>query len=259
MLHLTLAGNLLNAVGGEPNLTSDDFVPLYPTHLPTGQTTFEVNIEKFSLSAIQNFLNIERPAPILSEHAEVVKLVENIVTIQGDHIDESISESDIPFVPYETKEDGSYELYYKVAIIPHDKLSFKRKQTVTKSFLPTFKSTDSEGNEIELHYWSIGEFYRAISLGFATLSKSMPPEELFCGDPKRQFGRKYYYSGGGESFEVTDLKSAMAAIELIAGQGEGSHEKVYDDKNEIAHYYRFNQIIQGRYYRVPDNDGKNGD
>jgi len=59
--------------------------------------------------------------------------------------------------------------------------------------------------------------------------------------------------------EVTDLESALAAMELIAGQGEGYNNKVYDAGNEIAHYYRFDQIRQGRYYRVPNKDGSNGD
>jgi hypothetical protein len=254
MLHLTLAGNLLNAVGGKPDLISDDFVPPYPTHLPTGETTFEVNIEKFSTSAIQTFLNIERPAPMLPHHTKIVTLLKNDAAIPHERPDEFIHGNGHPFIPAEKKEDANY-----VVMVPHDKLSFKRKQTATKSFLPSVKTTDTEGNEVELHYWSIGEFYYAIRLGFAHLSEIMPPEELFCGDPSRQIGGIDYYSGGGILHKVTDLDSAMAAIKLIAGQGEGNPTKVYDDDNEIAHYYRFDQIIQGRYYRVPDKDGNNGD
>src|SRR5580692_6531726 len=44
MLHLTLAANLLNAVGGSPDLKEHDFVPSYPTFLPTGQDDFDVGI-----------------------------------------------------------------------------------------------------------------------------------------------------------------------------------------------------------------------
>lgn len=36
MLHLALAANLLNAVGGNPVLFSENFIPLYPTRLPGG-------------------------------------------------------------------------------------------------------------------------------------------------------------------------------------------------------------------------------
>ncbi|WP_010181942.1 ferritin-like domain-containing protein [Aquimarina agarilytica] len=64
MLHLTLAANMLNAVGGTPDLTGEGFVPLYPTYLPDGETDFKVGLEKFSIAAIDTFLNIERPAEI---------------------------------------------------------------------------------------------------------------------------------------------------------------------------------------------------
>ena len=258
MLHLLLVGNLLNAVGGTPDLTSDDFVPSYPTHLPTGDTTFEVNIERFSHAAIETFLKIERPTQ-RPRDVGAVEHVTSAVPIQGADLDKSIRESPKPLVPVEKKEDGNYQLHYDVLMIPHDKLSPKRQQKATKSFLPAVQATDTEGNEVELHYWSIGEFYQAISLGFVELSKIMPRKKLFCGDSKRQIGSISYYSGGGHAHEVTDLKSALAALELIAGQGEGYNNEVYDAENEIAHYYRFDQIRQGRYYRVPDKYGKNGD
>jgi len=61
MLHLTLAANLLNAIDGKPNLTHPDFVPRYPHILPHSGGHFEINIEKFSQSALKVFLQIERP------------------------------------------------------------------------------------------------------------------------------------------------------------------------------------------------------
>src|ERR1700685_2595513 len=44
MLHLTLAANIFNAVGGEPNLTAPNFVPKYPAPLPDGETDFKVSL-----------------------------------------------------------------------------------------------------------------------------------------------------------------------------------------------------------------------
>lgn len=61
MLHLTLAANLLNAVGGTPDLTRADFVPRYPTALPSGETDFLVDVQRFSVDAVNTFLKIERP------------------------------------------------------------------------------------------------------------------------------------------------------------------------------------------------------
>ncbi len=68
MLHLTLAANMLNAVGGNPDLTGEGFVPIYPAYLPDGETDFKVGLEKFSMSAIDTFLNIERPAVVDSRN-----------------------------------------------------------------------------------------------------------------------------------------------------------------------------------------------
>ncbi len=62
MLHLTLAANILNAVGGEPCLTTKDFVPCYPARLPDGETDFTVDLQRFSKDAIETFLKIERPS-----------------------------------------------------------------------------------------------------------------------------------------------------------------------------------------------------
>ena len=62
MLHLTLSANILNAVGGTPDLTKKGFIPKFPTYLPNGEEDFEVSIESFSPKTIDNFLLIERPA-----------------------------------------------------------------------------------------------------------------------------------------------------------------------------------------------------
>jgi hypothetical protein len=61
MLHLALAANLLNAVGGKPNLVDPCFVPPYPVYLPTGERDFEVHLRSFSRDTIKTFLKIERP------------------------------------------------------------------------------------------------------------------------------------------------------------------------------------------------------
>jgi Ferritin-like len=62
MLHLTLVANVMNAVGGTPDLTQPDFVPSYPACLPDGETDFEVDLQPFSREAVATFMKIERPA-----------------------------------------------------------------------------------------------------------------------------------------------------------------------------------------------------
>ncbi|MCC9307366.1 ferritin-like protein [Kitasatospora sp. RB6PN24] len=61
MLHLTLAANVLNAIGGTPDLTLPGFVPTYPAYLPDGEDDFTVDLRPFSPEAVETFCRIERP------------------------------------------------------------------------------------------------------------------------------------------------------------------------------------------------------
>jgi len=106
----------------------------------------------------------------------------------------------------------------------------------------------------EMQYYSIGEFYEEIIRGVRYLHAQYAAhgKELFTGDPRRQVTPEYYYSGGGEIVAVTGLDSALAALRLIAEQGEGLGGGIYDDEGELAHYYRFQQLEIGRYYQKGD-------
>lgn len=73
MLHLTLVANVLNAVGGTPDLTEPDFVSSYPALLPDGETDFQVHRERFSPKCIATFLKIERPHEPPSEEKRLLR------------------------------------------------------------------------------------------------------------------------------------------------------------------------------------------
>lgn len=67
MQHMTLAANMLNAIGGQPLVNDPKFIPQYPGGLPFhigdrhGQQ-FEVPLKAFSLSVVENvFMRIEEP------------------------------------------------------------------------------------------------------------------------------------------------------------------------------------------------------
>lgn len=200
MLHLTLAANLMNSIGGQVNLTTEDFVPSYPAYLPDGEKDFQVPLERFSRSAIETFLKIERPGKAPSESQR--KLRRGHGLLQGGPRSGVLLAAQAP--------EGGEEGFY-----------------------------------------SIGEFYEEIRRGFVHLHEQHG-SSLFSGDPRRQIGPEYYYSGGGEVHVVTDLRSATAAIELISGQGEGLGGGIYDKEKELAHYYRFDQLVKGRYYQKRD-------
>ncbi len=195
MLHLTLAANVLNAVGGKPDLSVKGFCPVYPAYLPDGETDFQVSLEPFSPSAIDSFLKIERPGKAPTEEHRVKRRARI----------------------------GSHHL----AAVP---------------------------GEADLHFYSIGEFYYEIELGLKYLHQQMG-DKLFSGDPRKQVGPEYFYSGGGKLTVVTDLPSALAALEQIIEQGEGLGDKtkrIYDHEGELAHYYRFDELKKGRRYQKGD-------
>ncbi len=62
MLHLTLAANILNAIGGSPQIDVPSILPSFPAYLPHSNQAFEVSLRKFSPEALETFLMIERPA-----------------------------------------------------------------------------------------------------------------------------------------------------------------------------------------------------
>jgi hypothetical protein len=64
MLHMTIAANILIAIGGSPSINTASFIPKYPGPLPLsiGGTGFVVGIEPFSKPLVQNvFMTIEEP------------------------------------------------------------------------------------------------------------------------------------------------------------------------------------------------------
>jgi hypothetical protein len=62
MLHMTLASNVLNALGGSPKIGKQGFIPAYPGPLPGGvDGSLTVNLAPFSMNQLETFLDIEEP------------------------------------------------------------------------------------------------------------------------------------------------------------------------------------------------------
>jgi Ferritin-like len=178
MLHMLLACNLLNAIGGAPNINSPNFVQAYPTHLPgTVNTGLVVPLKPFSKTLVETvFMEIEEPETPLSFP---------VMTL-----------ADLDLPPSRT----------------------------------------------------IGQFYGRIKDKLETLGAA-----AFTGDPARQVSTPEFEAILPETQQtVTDLKSAVAAIEFIVEQGEGTAEEP-DLKGELAHYYKFAEISKGRTLIVNPN------
>jgi hypothetical protein len=191
MLHLTLAANLLNAVGGRPRLDIPQMLPGYPRPLPHSDGSFEISLFPFGPEAIETFLKIEQPSPT---------------------------------------------------------------------------SGPPEGD----NYETIGQFYQAIERGLRELSRTLGEANVFCGDPARQITDQHFYSGGGRIIAVDSLATALTALEEIVEQGEGAgHAQVWDgdsdvfhpERDQVAHYYRFQELKLGRRYLRGDTprSGPTGD
>ena len=67
MQHMTLAANMLNAIGGQPDIDKPDFIPHYPGGLPfhigdRDGKQFDVPLQRFSLDGVEQvFMRIEEP------------------------------------------------------------------------------------------------------------------------------------------------------------------------------------------------------
>jgi hypothetical protein len=62
MLHMTLAANVLNALGGSPQIDKPSFIPIYPGPLPGGvESDLVVHLAPFSADQLGTFLQIEQP------------------------------------------------------------------------------------------------------------------------------------------------------------------------------------------------------
>jgi hypothetical protein len=110
----------------------------------------------------------------------------------------------------------------------------------------------------DMHFYSIGEFYKAVQRGLEYLEQELSAQgkTLFVGEEARQITAEYYYSGGGEVIAVNDLATAREAIRIISEQGEGLGGEIFDKEGELAHYRRFEQLLLGRYYQPGDRGGE---
>jgi hypothetical protein len=62
MLHMTLACNILNALGGSPVLDRPGLIPTYPGPLPGGvESDLIVHLAQFSREQVHSFMTIEEP------------------------------------------------------------------------------------------------------------------------------------------------------------------------------------------------------
>ena len=105
------------------------------------------------------------------------------------------------------------------------------------------------------HALTIGWFYSQIERGLKRLAQQDPG--LFSHNPDRQVSG---WRGPGTLLAVDSLEAALAALREIVEQGEGTTGKGENPSNpedgyhEIAHYYRFEEIVRGHRMVLRDGD-----
>ncbi|MDT3397603.1 ferritin-like protein [Streptomyces sp. B1866] len=206
MLHMALAGNVLIAVGGRPRIGSQGFVPKYPGHLPGGiRPDLTVRLRRCSKEQVRDVF-MSIERPDKPINMDEVRA--HMATITRG-----------PVPPEATTAEARGRARREHAQALRDFFTTARYET-----------------------FSIGWFYTQIAN--AMLAMEDAGQDLFTGDPAWQLS----WPGGqapGELFPVTDMSSALAAISEIVVQGEGTPTDPDDNTGELAHFYRFGQIVDG--------------
>jgi len=98
-------------------------------------------------------------------------------------------------------------------------------------------------------WWSIISPTFTVEAALKTLGRQHGDQLFRANSPARQLSEGYFpeIADTGDLKIVTDLESALAAIQIIIEQGEGILDSHYDDvnKQELAHYYKFERIAEG--------------
>src|SRR5207253_1524611 len=100
---------------------------------------------------------------------------------------------------------------------------------------------------------TIGQFYHALMSKITELG-----DGIFNGNTARQVTSDHIPVFAGKLSGVTNAAEAVAALQLIVDQGEGTSQSPLDSNGEeFAHFYRFNQIAEG-YKLVPNPNVEGG-
>lgn len=181
MLHMAIVCNLLNAIGGAPDIDNPSFIPAYPGPLPMGvHGSLSVGLEKLGRRLVHDvFMTIEEPEDPIDIPVGGVRALASAAPVQ---------------------------------------------------------------------FATIGEFYAAIveKLGDLDGNPFAHPSHAQVADVR------WYPSD--QLFPIDSFESAKRAIDVIVVQGEGTRASPIGDAGEVAHYYRFAQIVYAR--RLVERDGK---
>ncbi|XP_019617050.1 PREDICTED: uncharacterized protein LOC109464484 [Branchiostoma belcheri] len=217
MKHMTLVANLLNAIGGSPNLNTPSIVPSYPAPLPGGANPgLVVKLARCSLNQIRTvFQGIERPNCEM-EDSDLVKYLRSHKSVLGAYRN--------------VGPDGARWLVGSHHVDTDEILK--------------------HCHEITTRPQTIGGIYiHQILCPMVELQKQAlkKRQTLFTGIINRQITSDQWLGTDDSSpFAVKDLDSAVSAIVDIVSEGEGSDPcDPFDENYELSHYFKFAEMVHG--------------
>jgi hypothetical protein len=101
-------------------------------------------------------------------------------------------------------------------------------------------------------FLTIGQFYDSIIKGINTLVAQLGESAVFPngGNTSQQFA-----SFGGENITVSSSATAITLLTDTIKEGEGSPGTMWDENNQLSHFYIFQEISLGRAYNTGDKPG----
>ncbi|XP_078493552.1 uncharacterized protein LOC100183538 [Ciona intestinalis] len=223
MLHMSLAANFLNSIGGTVKLVDLERIPVYPSQLAFGKffqvaPELEVGLQKFSIGLVKDiFMKIEVPssAAFRKDLFEIVGLWKMLPTASSDQITTNMDQL--------IKE---YETQYQDVSDNHETLAATEKLQLLEKWHAILGKAKKLKLNTKDPVNSVGALY--LEILFLTVSlescakidglNNIGPGTIFVGDPIKQLNMSYWYNPVKKSKleeEIAFWSSEMSKEELV--------------------------------------------
>ena len=229
MMHMTIAANILNALGGKPSINHPGFVPSYPGTLPMGiGSGLMVGLEKYSRDQVKNvFMEIEEPMDPLYFPVKMNLLAEAAVP---------------PAPDYHTIGEFYNALKDQIDKLAPNKLPGNPKRQVTSGFYPQDLLFPILTKKDAMHAIDI-----IVEQGEGTSTKPVDPEgeiahyykfeELYIG--KRLVvendGKSYAFSGADIPYDPANVQPIYPNTKAYMFADGSEERRRVDDFNLSYH------------------------
>jgi Ferritin-like len=222
MLHMTLASNVLNALGGSPVIDSPGFIPTFPGPLPGGvESDLTVNLAPFSMQQLQTYLQIEQPEHPIDIDADATATDDSPVTIGEFYT--ALSEAieclgDSVFVDPPRNQVGPTLMGGSV-VVTNVKSAQCAIRTIIRQGEGSTKSPEDPDGE-PAHYYRFMQIQNGALL--VSAPGSSPPWE---------------YSGAAVDFDATGVYAVATNPALSPGYAAGSVQAFANDNFNYTYTY----------------------